>query len=319
MDNISLLKQGHLVTVAVPEEQQALRIDHFLALTFPTYSRTFFKRLIEQGCITVNQAPATKASTPVRKHDVIGITVPTRPSPSILDTAHEGLGVRVLFEHEHFLVVEKPSGLPVHKPRDTYQGVTLVDWLVNSYKEVIQVGTTERPGIVHRLDKDTSGLLLIGRTPYGHARLGELFKQRLVEKTYLALVEGLPPAQGVIDFKIERDLQQPTKMKYTLSSGRDALTYYTVREYFARHALLEVRPVTGRTHQIRLHCTAIGHSLVGDSLYGTKVSPASPIELSHAALHAHRLAFTFAEQRYEFCSELPSDLQKAVQILRSAS
>ncbi len=305
------LKPDQPVCLRIPATYAALRIDHFLASAFEGYSRTFFQKLIERGCITVNAAVVGKPSIFIKPSDTVTITLPARHKEAVHGQAHD-FGVEVVYEHEEFLVVAKPAGLMVHQPHADATAVTLVDWLIQAYQELAFVGETDRPGIIHRLDKDTSGLLLIARTARAHAQLSALFKERMVRKKYLAIAQGIiAPPVGTIDFNIDRHPTQPTKMRHCFSGGRDALTHYAVKEYLNGHSLLELKPVTGRTHQLRVHCAALGHPLIGDSVYGT----ASAL-MRRQALHAHSLAFEFEGNAFEFSHKPPPDFLEAVESLR---
>ena len=220
------------------------------------------------------------------------------------------LGVSLVAEHDDFLIVYKPAGLLVHAPSHNNSSVTLVDWLVHSFKELTTVGTSDRPGIVHRLDKDTSGLLIIPRTPQSLTAFAELFQARAIQKTYLAVVEGHPPLSGTLDAAIGRDPFHKHKMA-AIPYGRPSLTHYKVIEYFPQCALVEAQLITGRTHQIRVHFSASGYPLLGDSVYGT----AHPL-IQRQALHAYQISFTYKEQNYSFCSELPDDMRALITALK---
>jgi 23S rRNA pseudouridine1911/1915/1917 synthase len=173
------------------------------------------------------------------------------------------------------------------------------------------VGEDDRPGIVHRLDKDTSGLLILARTPYAHKVFTGLFADRKIHKTYLALVVGTPPRKGDITIQIDRHPTLRTRMAAVTHSGRPAHTFYTTLEQYPASALLKLNPTTGRTHQIRVHCAHIGHALVGDSVYGTR----SP-HIARHALHAHRLVFTFDGIDHVIESPMPQDMIDAQERLR---
>jgi 23S rRNA pseudouridine1911/1915/1917 synthase len=194
----------------------------------------------------------------------------------------------------------------MHKTQHETNNYTLVDWLTSHFKEIETVGSIERPGIVHRLDKDSSGLLIIARTNYAHQIFTKLFKDRAIKKTYLALVEGHPEKSGTIDQPIGRHQTHRLRMTtYGASSSvptRHAITHYKVLEYFDNYSLVEFKPETGRTHQIRVHAAFLGHPLVGDTLYASS----SPFIKRHA-LHASSLSFNFEDKLYEFNADLPHD------------
>jgi 23S rRNA pseudouridine1911/1915/1917 synthase len=216
---------------------------------------------------------------------------------------------RIVVEDEHLLVVDKPAGLVVH-PGAGHPTGTLVDALAGR----IAGGDPERPGVVHRLDRDTSGLLVLARSEAAHARLQQLVRDRLVERTYLALVEGRPGSySGTIEAPIGRDRSDPTRISLDTDSPKDAVTHFDVLELLPEHALLRVRLETGRMHQIRVHLAAIELPVVGDRTYGV-ADPA----LGRQFLHASELAFPhpFADGRVEARSDLPADLEQYLATIR---
>jgi len=279
------------------------RLDKTLHAQVPEYSRTYFQDLIQEKQVLVNGIAMTKPSWPIRAGDSLEVFFPAVRQVGALPIPSEDMGVFILYEHADFLIVVKPAGLVVHRPHSRSTEVTLVDWLVHTCKELSTVGPAERPGIVHRLDKDTSGLMIIPRTNQSHAYFSELFQKRSIEKTYLAYVIGQPPQQGTVDHPIGRDPMQPHKMAH-VASGRSALSQYKVLTYFPSTALLEVKPYTGRTHQIRVHLASEGYPLVGDKVYGTEDG-----RIARHALHAYRLSFTYKEQWYSFICSMPRDMQ----------
>ena len=306
-----------------------------MALTnlLPLYSRSFFQHIIKEGYASLNGKPITKSSCPVKAWDSITITFP--PKRAIAPTAvaqmvkTKNLDIEVVHENEHFLIIYKPANIMVHAPSERSGAITLVDWLLVNYPGISQVGYSDRPGIVHRIDKDTSGLLVVPKTPYAHAAFSKLFKDRAIHKTYLAVVEGHPDPAGTIDIPIGRSPQgnkmaafpeykpytdsgAPTTLKSSRGSRRirHAITHYVVKQYFENNALIEATIVTGRTHQIRVHCTAIGHSIVGDPVYGKKSK-----FIKRQALHAYCLSFIFDGKEHTFCRELPDDFQELLAAL----
>jgi len=290
------------INLTISPEYNGFRIDIVLPLLIPGYSRSFFQRLIESSHITLNGTPVKKHHQELKTGDTVAVYFPENPATQKDLKNVANLGVQVIFEHEQFLIINKPAGLVVHAPCERSMDITLVDWLVNTYPDIATVGPAGRAGIVHRLDKDTSGIMIIPRTAYSLSQFGTLFKDRKIQKTYHAIVEGHPPKSGHIDYPIDRDRTQPTRMSHLYGTGRDALTYYTLLEQFKNYALLELKPVTGRTHQIRVHCAAIGHPLVGDATYG-KLSPL----IDRHALHAESIAFTFDGISYSFNADYPAD------------
>ncbi len=300
----------------VPKEESGNRIDKYITAQFPLYSRTFFNRLIEEGHLRINGTVITKSSTPVQEGNTVIIQFPpARPIPAAARD-NNYLGVEVLFKHPHFFIIHKPEALLVHPPSMASKEPTLVDWLLAHFEDIRQVGYVDRPGIVHRLDKDTSGILIIPRTNHAHSVFGDMFRERSIEKTYYAVVQGHPPAKGTIDLPIGRCPITRTKMTtkihpHSSIKMRHATTHYRVLEYFDDAALIEVKPVTGRTHQIRVHLAAIGYPIIGDLLYGKKSKL-----IPRQALHAQGLAFQFEGKPFSFIHEPPADFQKLVKTLR---
>ncbi len=310
MESIHPVNPGSTIILTVLNHEP-VRLDLFLAQSLPYYSRSFFKKLIEEKNIKVNNTIITKSGHALKENDTIAVSFPTLPSlPDLeLDSIHNNISI--IYENEDFLIVYKPAGVIVHKPHTHSNIITLADWLIHSFKEIKSVGAHERPGIVHRLDKETSGILVVPRNNNSHAYFGDLFKNRTIQKTYLALVEGHPEKSGVIESPITRDPFQKHKMTARIASGRPSKTYYTVLEYLDNASLVKVSPVTGRTHQIRVHFASIGHPLIGDKTYG---KPSKLIE--RQALHAYQLAFKFKDTYYSFCKEMPKDMLDALNKLK---
>lgn len=259
------------------------RLDHYLQAALPDFSRSRLQEWIKAGRVLVDGAPA-KPSHELKGGERIEVT-PAAPPP--LKATPEDLPVAILYEDAAVAAIDKPAGIVVHAGAGNLAG-TLVNRLVHRFGQLSQAGGDLRPGIVHRLDKDTSGVLLVARTDAAHRDLAAQFAARQVEKTYLALVHGRTKDAGRIDAPIARDPRRRTRMTATLGSGRAAQTEYRVRERFAQFTLLEVRIGTGRTHQIRVHLASLGHPVAGDRLYG---APPLPELGGRFFLHAARITF----------------------------
>jgi 23S rRNA pseudouridine1911/1915/1917 synthase len=280
--------------VNVPATAAGARLDKFLAETLG--SRAAAERAITAGARVDGIARS-------KSHRLEGgevITLP--PEPSVVSSRHELPEVPLVYEDEHLVVVDKPSGLVVH-PGAGHAGDTLVDALAGK----LAGGDPERPGIVHRLDRDTSGLLVAARTAEAYEQLSQLVRERALERTYVALVEGRPRSRrGRIDAAIGRDRHDPTRISLDSESARDAVTHFEVEQLFDRHALLRVRLETGRMHQIRVHLQAIELPVVGDRVYGRRDAV-----LGRQFLHAAELAFPhpITGARIETSSPLPDELE----------
>jgi 23S rRNA pseudouridine1911/1915/1917 synthase len=290
-------------------------------------------RAIESREALVN-GKGEKPSYRLKTGDVVVFAIPelTQETP----VPNPDLPLQVVFEDESILVVDKPAGTQVHPARNATHSVaggpsavektgTVANWLVARYPAIAQIGEDPmRPGIVHRLDKNTSGLLVVAKTQEAFEALKRLFAHRKVTKTYLALVHGhIDPKEGVIDTPIARAAtlrKQSVATENTRTRGtvRQALTEYSVLERYPDFDFVEARPKTGRMHQIRVHLASIGHPVVGDFLYGTKITRAQDKALSRHFLHAHKLSFTLFDRDYSFESPLPPDLQALLRTLLPA-
>lgn len=280
------------------------RLDKFVGERCPELSRTHAQKLIADGFITVD-GQAARASLKLDAGSRVDIIIPPE-SPSPL--APEAIPLDIIYEDDNLLVVDKPAGMTVH-PAPGHPGHTLVNAVLNYLPGLEADSDTLRPGIVHRLDKDTSGLILVAKNRVAQANLSEQFKSRAVNKAYLVLVKGrLTPEKGIIEAAIGRDPHHRQRMA-VVSRGREARTDYRVIKYVGGYTLLEIKPETGRTHQIRVHLAAIGFPVVGDATYGVK-SPHVPRQF----LHAYKIGFNLPSggEYIEFESPLPPDLEKAL-------
>ncbi len=284
-------------------DSPGVRLDKYVSEKCPELSRTYAQKLIAEGKIRVNRCLA-KASAKLNISDRVDIVIPPAPPPSL--TA-EVIPLNIIYHDSDLLVIDKPPGLTVY-PAPGHPSHTLVNAILARFPEL--PGDSLRPGIVHRLDKDTSGLMVVATKSSAQQDLARQFKAHLVSKAYLVLVRGhLTPERGAIDAAIGRDPHNRKRMA-VVAQGKQARTDYQVINYIGKYTLLEVRPQTGRTHQIRVHFTAIGFPVVGDKIYGVK----SPF-LSRQFLHAFRLGFTHPTtgQHVEFTANLPADLTKALE------
>jgi 23S rRNA pseudouridine1911/1915/1917 synthase len=280
------------------------RLDKYVCHQLGELSRTRIQKLIADGYITVNDQVA-KAGLKLNIGDRLRVIIPPVP-PSRLTP--EAIPLNIIYEDDDLLVIDKPAGLTVH-PAPGHLSHTLVNALLSHFPHLADISDSLRPGIVHRLDKDTSGVMLVAKNSVAQADLVEQFKTRSVAKAYLVLVKGhLTPEDGAIEAPIGRDPGNRKRMA-VVASGREARTEYRVIRYIADYTLLEVRPETGRTHQIRVHFSAIGYPVVGDKVYGVKSA-----YLSRQFIHASRLGFKLPStgEYVEFKSELPPDLAQAL-------
>lgn len=297
----------------VTEELSGTRLDRFLETLLKGFTRSRIKVLIEEGWVKIQGEKAKKGGQKVRAGSVVEVTIPPLKTLELVPLEME---LDILCEDEHLLVLDKPAGLVVH-PAPGHDNDTLVNALLAHCKNLKGIGGTERPGIVHRLDKDTSGLLVVAKDEETHRGLVEQFKQREVEKVYLALIFGTPyPTRGTITAPIGRHPIHRKKMA-VVEKGLEALTRYRVLASGKGISLIEAKIETGRTHQIRVHMHHIGHPVVGDPVYKGKpprdLSPSlkeTIKALGRQALHHHRMRFThpITGKEMSFVSPLPEDM-----------
>jgi len=286
-------------------DKPGVRLDKYVCDKLSELSRARIQRLIAEGHVTVNDQ-VVKAGLKLNAGDRLKVVLPP-PPPSPLTP--EAIPLNIIYEDEDLLVVDKPAGLTVH-PAPGHPAHTLVNAILSRFPHLAALSDSLRPGIVHRLDRDTSGVMVVAKNSLAQAELMEQFKAHSVAKAYLVLVKGkLTPENGVIEAPMGRDPRNRKRMA-VVAGGREARTEYQVIKYIGDYTLLEVKPETGRTHQIRVHLSAIGFPVVGDKMYGVK-SPFLPRQF----IHASRLGFSLPSSgKYmEFKSELATDLAQALE------
>lgn len=300
-----------VVEIRIQEPQAGQRVDKLIAAKIEDLSRSAVQRLIKEELITVNAAPI-KASYRLETGDVI---LARLPPPQPIEIRPEPIPLTILYEDASLIVVDKPAGMVTH-PAYGHTSGTLVNALLAHCPALAQMDDLERAGIVHRLDKDTSGLIVVAKSEATRRALQTQFKAREVHKTYLALVEGHPESeQGLIEAAIGRDPNNRKRLT-VLRSGREAITTYRVLEYFERHSLVQAEPKTGRTHQIRVHLAFIHHPVAGDRVYGYRKQR---LPLKRHFLHAQHIRFRHPQsgQVVEFHDDLPADLANLLARLRT--
>jgi 23S rRNA pseudouridine1911/1915/1917 synthase len=289
------------------------RLDKFLVGQLQDLSRSRIQGLIADGFVDVNDRAARKAGQTLENESTVTVRIPP-PAPT--DLIAENIPLEILFENDDMLVVNKEAGMVVH-PAAGHADGTLVNAVLGYDPEIEGIGGEERPGVVHRLDKETSGLILLAKNERAHRWLQDQFRLRKVEKTYLALVDGKPPTpSGRVEAYIGRDPSHRKRMAIVSESrGREAISEYKTVESFKSHSLLEFHPLTGRTHQIRLHCEFLGCPIVGDKIYGRKKTS---VEIQRHFLHAYRLKIVLPDETEPriFEAPLPDELESVLTALR---
>lgn len=308
-----------LVEMEVTEEYEHARLDHFLTAVLPEKSRSQIQRLIKGGAVHVGSRAVRPGST-VRRGDIVSMEF---PAPTPATPVPEALPLNIVYEDSDIVIVDKPAGMVVHPAAGHAEG-TLVNALLHHIRDLSGVGGEIRPGIVHRLDRGTSGLMVVAKHDAAHEALACQFRERSVEKEYVALVWGVVNAGRRIDAPIGRDPGDRKRMSTRARRARSAVTRVTRAEHLRGVTLVHVAIATGRTHQIRVHLNAIGHPIVGDSIYGgiRRHLPADlrPVgRLERPFLHAARLAFAHPRdgRRVELQSPLAPDLQSVIDDIRT--
>jgi 23S rRNA pseudouridine1911/1915/1917 synthase len=316
------------------------RIDQYLTDRVSHLSRNGVQRIIDEGLVKVNGKVLTKASYRPHEGDQIEMVAPPEPISELIP---EPIPLEIVYEDEHFLALNKQANLMVHPARGVWTG-TLVNGLVHYGQKWSQVGGNWRPGILHRLDRNTTGIMLVARSDEAHWRLARQFETRTIQKTYLAVCHGVPPLRAdVIDMPIGRDryVREKQAIRKIENGGKPAVTTYHMLESFdfsmvklidsshekdRNHPLprvgfsfVKLTPKTGRTHQLRVHMAAIGHPLVGDTMYGGRIFEVGDFRFDRQALHAHSIAFIHPGTLLPMTltAPLPADLSRLLEILRS--
>lgn len=296
------------------EKDSAERLDKFLVGCLPDFSRARLQGLIADGFVRVDGVPAKKSGQMIEAGTQVVVRIPP-PEPTGLIA--EEIPLDIVFENDDLIVVNKPAGMVVH-PAAGHSSGTLVNAVLGYDPEFGEISGEERPGVVHRLDKETSGLIVMAKNDAAHRWLQDQFRLRKVEKVYLALVDGAPPTpMGRVEAAIGRDPSHRKKMAILPpGKGREAVSEYKTLESFKSHTLLEFHPLTGRTHQIRLHCAFLECPIVGDKVYGRK---SQSVQLDRHFLHAARLKITLPGEKKprQFEAPLPEDLEAVLVDLRN--
>ncbi|WP_186429990.1 RluA family pseudouridine synthase [Clostridium sp. BSD9I1] len=293
----------------ITEENKSKRLDTFLTENFDGKSRSFIQGLIEKEEVLVN-SNIKKSNYKLRIGDEVQVNI---PDPTHVNIEPEDIPIDIIYEDSDVIVVNKPQGMVVHPAPGNYEG-TLVNALLNHCSDLSGINGVARPGIVHRIDKDTSGILVVAKNDNAHNKLSEQFKEHSITRVYLALVEGvIKEDEGTIDAPLARHPKERIKIAI-VPSGRRAVTHYKVIKRFKEHTLVQCKLETGRTHQIRVHMCHIGHPLVGDPVYGYK---RQKFNLEGQMLYAQKLGFIHPKtnEYIEFQCDIPSYFKNVLDIL----
>ncbi len=295
------------------DTNKQIRLDKFLFEQNPEYSRSYFQNLIDEGLISVNDKIITKNSYKLKNEDKIEISIPEEKQ---INLKAQKVDFEIVNIQPDFLIINKPAGLLTHFAQNDPDKPSLVNGLLYKFKELKDESfkDTQRPGIVHRLDKNTSGLLIIARNIKAQIALSKMFKDRAIKKTYLALVKGHPPKKGKIDFSIGRHPYKKHMMSHMGFFSKKAITYYQVIKNYKDSSLVEARIITGRTHQIRVHFSAIGHGIIGDEIYGYNSK-----FIDRQALHSWKISFELNGQKFNYLKPVPKDFSKLLKAVNSNS
>lgn len=311
----------------IQTEHKGKRLDRFLISATEDVSRTYLQKLIREGAVTINDKVSKQPSRTLRAGDQVCIAFPdSRP----LETGQpENIPLDILYEDSHLIVLNKPAGMLVHPASGVNSG-TLVNALLSHCSDLSGIGGVERPGIVHRLDKDTSGVLVVAKTDVVHRALSGQFEEHTITRQYVAVVCGIPPeVTRTIDAQIARSRRDRRRMTTVENNGRHAVTHYQVLEIYNKFSLVQLTLETGRLHQIRVHLQHIGHPVAGDAIYGGEqraLNDADTLPIKHALIHLKRQALHARTLQFEhpithetlmFSAPKPSDLHRLIDALRT--
>ncbi|MBU5314722.1 RluA family pseudouridine synthase [Clostridium bornimense] len=295
--------------VVVSEQYNNSRLDKFLTTIFSDKSRSFFQNIIEEDLVKVNDS-VRKSNYKLKENDIVEVKFPDAVEGTIKP---ENIPIEILYEDDDIIIVNKVQGMIVHPAPGVYSG-TLVNALLYHCKDLSGINGVVRPGIVHRIDKDTSGILVIAKNDFAHMKLSEDFKKHSITREYVAITEGVIKSDsGTIDKPLARDPKERIKIAI-VEGGRRAVTHYSVEKRFKSNTMVRCTLETGRTHQIRVHMASIGHPLVGDPVYGYKKQK---FKVNGQMLHAAKLGFIHPTKGtyMEFTSDVPKEFQKVLQAL----
>ena len=294
------------------QENQQMRLDKYLAEQFPEQTRSYLQKLIKDGEVLVN-GKNVKTGYQLSKGDEVSVSI---PEPKELDVEPQKMDLDIVYEDEDVILINKPKGMVVH-PAPGHTSDTLVNGLLYHCKDNLSgINGVARPGIVHRIDRDTTGILIVCKNDMSHNSIAAQLKEHSINRRYRALVHGnIKEDQGTVEGAIGRHPVDRKKMAINERNGKPAVTHYTVLERFGNYTLIECKLETGRTHQIRVHMTSIGHPLVGDEVYG---SAKAPFKLQGQCLHAMVLGFVHPRngEYMEFSAELPAYFEELLRKLR---
>jgi len=308
------MENPNIISIIIDDEIEGARLDKALSFSLPETSRTYLQKLIEMGIVSVNGDPCCSKKYPVKKDDLLVVNL---PEPEALNVLPENLNLHIVYEDSDLLVVDKPKGMVVHPAPGNLTG-TLVNGILHHCKDQLStINGIIRPGIVHRIDKDTTGLLMVAKNDMSHHSLAGQLAAHTINRGYKAIVyNNFTEDQGRIDEPIGRDPANRLRQKVTDLNSKKAITNYKVLERLGKYTLIEARLETGRTHQIRVHMAYKGHPLLGDYVYGPKKNQFS---VDGQLLHAYLLGFIHPRtgEYMEFESPLPEEFQKVLSKLKN--